>query len=198
MIDEEKKDIEQEKIEDIKEKGENALLEYAKSVGMEADMDGAFSFMQFVSGKPFKGKSSMNPPRSKEDEGQYAHLSSQDVTGELYAMVQGDLDIRSNREVKHYIAQDYDVLITNRKTKGSSDYRVSILRLKPGQKVVIPDNVIAIRPTCPEMSIALRDYLNQQSTRDQIKELNPSPVYSITTKAIQSLKINIKTPSANE
>lgn len=173
----------------VEELGVKAFGEYAKTNGLTADSDGSFPFMGFVAGKPFKGKSSMNPPRGKDDEGTYVHLSSQDVTGEEYAYASGDLDIRSNREVKHYIAQDYDVLITNRKTKGSSDYRVSILRIKPGQKVVIPDNVIAIRPTCPEMSVALRDYLNLKSTRDQVRALNPSPVYSITTKAIQSLKI---------
>lgn len=39
------------------------------------------------------------------------------------------------------------------------------------------------------MSTALRDYLNLESTREQVRNLNPSPVYSITTKAIQSLKI---------
>lgn len=173
----------------IEAKGTEALLEYAKTTGMQVNEDGSLPFIGFVVGKPFKGKSTMTPPRNKEDEGSYVHLSSQDVTGEKFAYPSGELDVRSNREVKHYIAQDYDVLITNRKTKGSADYRVSILRIKPGQKVVIPDNVIAIRPTCPEMSTALRDYLNLESTREQVRNLNPSPVYSITTKAIQSLKI---------
>lgn len=180
---------------EIEDKGTNALLEYAKTNGLKADPDGSLPFMGFVAVKPFKGKSSMTPPRSKDDEGEYLHLSSQDVNGDEFTYASGDTDIRSNREVKHYIAQDYDVLITNRKTKKSEDYRVSILRIKPGQKIVIPDNIIAIRPTCPEMSEALRDYFNQPSTREQIRILNDSPVYSITTKAIQSLKIGAKVVS---
>lgn len=177
---------------EAEEKGTNALLEYAKTNGLKMDADGMIPFMSFVALKPFKGKSSMTPPRSKDDEGEYLHLSSQDVNGDEFTYASGDTDIRSNREVKHYIAQDYDVLITNRKTRRSDDYRVSILRITPGQKIVIPDNIIAIRPTCPEMSEALRDYFNQPSTREKIRALNDSPVYSITTKAIQSLKIDGK------
>ena len=52
----------------IEAKGTEALLEYAKTTGMQVNEDGSLPFIGFVVGKPFKGKSTMTPPRNKEDE----------------------------------------------------------------------------------------------------------------------------------